>query len=337
MITQALFVVNANSKIGFGHLKRCLIIADELREKGVASTFLVYDTPATEVEKVAANHHIQEYDSKLSVFEFLQSKEKKDALLIIDTDDDFFYEKENQIALRKYVGKLMFISIRTDVTYFSDILFNQNIMSLYQQFDVQDYTATFFGPNYFIFDEKLRSITPNERTDNNTNNLLISFGSADPANNTEKILDLLAQTALQFDKIRLVIGGLNKNVERINKHPFVLKYPDKVEIHIATTKMYELMRDTDIAITAMGLTYWELILHKIPSLVISGTAREKSQIHFFCDREYAYLIGDYDDENWQKLWLNRLDNYNGVANADELYNLIDKNGTANLVKQIVGD
>jgi UDP-2,4-diacetamido-2,4,6-trideoxy-beta-L-altropyranose hydrolase len=337
-LNAVIFLVNANSSIGFGHLKRCLLIADEFSSRSIRCQFCSYDSDAFAKKAVEKSYPYLLFEEKDDLNQFILESANPSTLLIIDVDDLFFYSQELQELYLSNRVRFMYISVKVDVHYKSHFLLNQNIVALTEKYSVEEYTKTFFGPAYFILDDKLSKIRPNPIRATTTH-LLVTFGSADPANVTKKVLDVLGEAKTEFEKIRVVIGGLNKNKEEIMNHPAITQHPALFEIHVDTDNMYGLMRDSDLAITSLGLTYWELCMHNIPSLVISASSREKKQLNFFCQHNYAYCIGDFDDVDWDVKWRERLNSYLESTcesiKTNELRKQINTIGKKRLVDEII--
>ena len=102
--------------------------------------------------------------------------------------------------------------------------------------------------------------------------------------------------------------------------------------------MYELMQDTGLAFTSMGLAFWELTLHKIPCLVLSGSIREKSQIDYFCLNDFSFFIGNFDDQFWEQKWKQNISKYFSEdieLNIEDLYRKINIEGKTKVVEEII--
>lgn len=333
------FVVSANPKIGFGHMKRCMLIAEEFRAKNVEVEFMFFNSSEMAKNEMInqrfENKHFLNPEVLIENIQRIKGELSK-TLLIIDSDKDIFYENSTQNYLLELGLKFMFISIKNLINYKSHYLFNQNIMALSENYDIAPYTKTFFGPEYFVLEDELSKIKVHEKKDKKS--LIVAFGSSDPGNVTYRLLPVLSKMKSQFHKIRIVVGGMNPNVKKIKEHSFIKDNPSQVELYVDTKKMYDLMAKSDVGLTSMGLTFWELTLHGIPSLVISGTERERSQIGYFCSNKFAYYIGDFDQDNFAKSLRVNLENYffNSICLETKfLRKMINIQGKTKLVKELL--
>jgi UDP-2,4-diacetamido-2,4,6-trideoxy-beta-L-altropyranose hydrolase len=333
------FIVNANNKIGIGHLKRCLLLAYEFNLHNIPCSFISNDISDSALENIKINYQSLVFENLESLKKFiLQKLPNNGNLIIFDSDEPDFYSLDFQQEIMNTGNKLMYITIKSNVKYLAHFLLNQNIMALSDTYITESYTTKLLGPTYFILSNDFKNITPNIFDPSTKKNLLISFGSSDPAENTVKILSILYSFQSNFKKIRVVVGGLNQSIETIQNHPFVKNNKAQVEIHYNIKNMYDLMKNTDLAFTSMGLTFWELTLHKVPCLVLSGSKREKSQIDYFCSNNYSHFIGNFDDVNWADEWKKNIQNY--LVSSDELcinelYSKINVNGKTKVVEEIM--
>ena len=54
MEIKVAFRLDANSKVGFGHIMRCIALAQAFEKQNIAPWFLVFDTEAVKILKVHA-------------------------------------------------------------------------------------------------------------------------------------------------------------------------------------------------------------------------------------------------------------------------------------------
>ena len=325
------FIVDANSSIGYGHFKRCQLLVQEFKKYKVPSIYWFHDTDSQVIEKAEA---MRVFPDKYQLINCLYYEELlPDSLVIIDSDDSYFYTTQFQNRLLKYKRKFMYISVKN--THFkSHYLFNQNLMAMYENYVVENYTKKFLGPDFFILDDNLAIIQPIELKIKKNNNLLITFGGADPSGLTLKVLDQLPEIEEQFDNIFVVVGALNKEYSHLESHPNIQRYWPKIKLLHNVEDMYSLMSKCTVAITSMGLTFWELTLHSIPCLVCSGSLREKPQASFFARSGYCHLIGHYDDPKYDQ-WGIKIKRLLSKPIVNNLRSKINIEGKTKLVSAIL--
>jgi UDP-2,4-diacetamido-2,4,6-trideoxy-beta-L-altropyranose hydrolase len=86
MEIKVAFRLDANSKVGFGHIMRCIALAQAFEKQNIAPWFLVFDTEAVKILKVHACKYklLSREENEISQIKRLVSDEKI-SLLIVDT------------------------------------------------------------------------------------------------------------------------------------------------------------------------------------------------------------------------------------------------------------
>jgi UDP-2,4-diacetamido-2,4,6-trideoxy-beta-L-altropyranose hydrolase len=342
------FLVNANSNIGFGHMKRCLLIMEEIRAKNIKCSIITYSSSSEVISnlekrgivvlKVDQDFELN-YDPSTYINLINKNMDKNTTpLLVIDSDDEKLYHKDFQLAVINAEIKLMYITLNSDLHYYAHIVLNQNILALSQRYSVESYTKKLLGPKYFILDKSFKEITPNIKLSKDPPfDLLVTFGNADPNNLTERIIEIVENQRKLFNKIRIVIGSLNKRKDELQR--MINDLDKNIEVHINTNKMYDLMKNCDIAICSAGLTFWEATLHHIPVLLLSGSKREKPVVNYLAKMNYCYYLGSYDDDNWSESWNKRLKKAISRENLEkikvgELAEKVKIEGVKEIIKKI---
>src|SRR5690349_9452043 len=141
--------VNADSKIGSGHFWRCLSIADELTKYNIGISF-IYSSLSSVLLQVLKQNNYSAYEITGTLpdhfVQIIRDKNNSSSLLVIDSDNTSFYEKEFQSAIIGSGIKLMIITVNPDFHYHAHILLNQNIIACYQKYTSESYTHKLFGP-----------------------------------------------------------------------------------------------------------------------------------------------------------------------------------------------
>jgi spore coat polysaccharide biosynthesis predicted glycosyltransferase SpsG len=340
-LNKVYIVVNANERIGLGHLTRCMFLANEFRLKNVTIEFVSY------VLSIKGQNIIKKEKYDLTIYSCKEDVVKigdsmlkfDDKLILIDSDNDYFYGEDIQDEFLSLGVKLMFITVKNQFKFKSHFLLNQNIIALSQDYNTDKRTIKMLGPDYFIISDRFKSINKEEIINRRkSSNLLVTFGGSDPNNVTEKVLHLLKDKISLYSKITVVVGGMNSNKELILNHPVVKINSSVIEVIIDTKEMENLISDSDVAITSLGLTFWEIMLHEVPCILISGSKRENDQISFFCSRKFAHYMGDFDDLDWEEKWSANLNEFNpNKLLYKELSDKINVNGKTKIVEEIISN
>ena len=287
------FKAEANSKIGGGHLHRCIAIAQEVLIQGHQVAFIFANSNSESIQKVK--------NLDWEVHELEQSEElqyqaytrfvAKGSFLLFDTDNHLFYSGLLIDNLREANIITACYTITDQHPISTDILVNTNVISKTHRYQTSGYTQQIIGSEYLIFNTQFRS-NPNFKSANDSStNALVFLGNADFNQITTRVMKALDDGNLAVSKVHLLIGGLNPNANTIQELAKQMSYP--IEIHQNVTDMKSLYAQTNVAITAAGMSMWEMALYQIPQIVIASSDREKTYTSYLANHKYIHLLGDY--------------------------------------------
>jgi UDP-2,4-diacetamido-2,4,6-trideoxy-beta-L-altropyranose hydrolase len=334
------FKAEANNQIGGGHLHRCISIAKECVSQGHEVAFIFADSSNDSIAKITHLNweiHSIPIQKELHASVYLKFI-PEGSLILFDTDNSEFYSGELIDLLRFNNLTTACYTITDQFPITTDIIVNTNIISQTHTYNCPNYTQFILGPEFLIFNPTFRNSTIAERVPNKLDNLLLFFGNADPNNLTQKVVSLLNKIATPFKKINVLVGGLNPNMESIKTEMKKATYP--ISLHQNITDMSQLYEQTDFAITAAGMSMWEMALYKIPQMVIASSDRETTYSTYMHQRKFFYLLGNYKDNISEKLLSISIDKFiendhDSLLNLDEFKNLLNPNGIANMVHDFV--
>lgn len=258
---------DASPKIGFGHVSRCLALAEFWRTCGGEVTLLTRE-PSSGVRERANRMGIELTELRSepgSSQDAIETANVPAAWTILD-GYNFNADFQRQI---KDAGKrlLVFDDCGLLESYSADFILNQNIganAAMYR--DRAPETRLLLGSRYTqIRGELLRSRQPPRPVPETVNRILITTGGADPANVTSAILEQLS--AFQ---VIAIIGPENPNFEQLRE-----RFPG-VEFLRNPPNIAEVMSQADLALTAAGATAWELSFLGVPFVVIAIAENQRS-------------------------------------------------------------
>jgi UDP-2,4-diacetamido-2,4,6-trideoxy-beta-L-altropyranose hydrolase len=295
---QVFIYLNADNKIGSGHFWRCLNIANELTKYNISASFIYSSLSSVLRETLQQNNYCHNEINSIEpqhLIEVIANSKKSNyfSLLIIDSDNTFFYEKEFQLAIINSGIGLMIITVNPTFHYYAHILLNQNIIACYQEYSTESYTRKLFGPEYFIFNEQFRKIGLSP-VKSFGKNIFIAFGSADPCHYTLQLIgQILKAKSLGTYDIHVVVGALNQDYSKIKE--LCEQHFDRVNLYYNINNVSQIMLQCDIAICSPGSIYWELTLMGVRSLLFSSSPREKDIAALLHDKKFANTLHHYDD------------------------------------------
>jgi spore coat polysaccharide biosynthesis predicted glycosyltransferase SpsG len=123
----------------------------------------------------------------------------------------------------------------------------------------------YIGAGYFPLDEEFLKYKP-QKKDKRRFNVLVTMGGSDPNGITLKVVQAFQD--LKNIDITVVVGPsfkYKKELENLSK-----SLSTNFKIEDSKSNMPELMANADLAITAFGITLYELAFMGVPSLVITN-------------------------------------------------------------------
>lgn len=286
---RCVFRVDASTRMGIGHLIRCLTLADALRERGVQTEFICRKHPGHLIslleeknQPVIVLPQPVSDDSLLdaSYAEWLGVTQEEDAAQTINAInagipewlvvDHYGLDVKWEQRVRPHVGKLMVIDDLANRHHDCDVLLDQNYSQggggRYRRL-VPDSCVLLTGPQYALIRPEYRYFRKNLRVhEGKVKRVLVFFGGSDPFNMTGLILDVLSQSEFLHIDVDVVIGANNRHRE------FIYGQAQKrthTTISGLRPHLAELMVQADLAIGAGGTTTWERMCLGLPALVIS--------------------------------------------------------------------
>ena len=288
------FRFDAESNIGIGHLMRCIALAEELIKRGNNCFFLTKTNEEKLIKKIKKTGCIFEklpYDLDIiSDSDYVGSFCINNNIKWIVTDH---YKIDTKYInnLKSYNLKVLSIDDNANIFYPSDIVVNQNIGAEKLDILISEKTKLLVGPSFVLIRDELlkRNL---KKIKNNVSNILITLGGTDPDNFILKILKSLEDINRNIKKT-VILGPFNKNYNKIKKYKKntnqnikLVKTPDDItDIYI----------NSDIAISAGGISNYELAYFGIPNIIIIVAKNQENIAYEMNEKKVSFSIGNKKD------------------------------------------
>jgi len=284
------FRVDSSTKMGTGHLMRCLALADEFNRQNKKTTFICRNLTGSSINLVKQKNHKvitlpidTGFQSDNFYLDLLGATQEVDAqqtieatsenidLLIVDSYalDETWHKK-----LRPCVKKILVIDDLADKNIDCDVLLNQNLGSKKEDYKnkVPDDCRLLLDCEYALLRlefGKLRSQALEKRKNTKRiKNILVSMGGSDTKNFT---YDILQNVGDNFN-ITVVLGMLSPHNKMVQNYA-----KDKdIKVIINASNMAELMLEADLAIGAGGSTSWERCCLGLPTLLFVTAENQRA-------------------------------------------------------------
>jgi len=333
------FRTDANSEIGWGHMMRCLSLADALSDAGQQCIFITSDHVSAELVQ---NHGYRVFvlDSQWS-----NCMDQLDKLLeMIHTTgvhrlivDSYFVSTKYFDALSRIVT-VTYIDDEGKEAYSIDQLVNYNISS-----ESVDYHNLYkgkkielvLGCGYAPIREQFHHVVPKIREDVHT--ILLSAGATDIHHFKTHFLTWIKPKEI-FSRIHWLvlstaITGEEKRLEDMHKN---------ITLVSSAEDMDKIMLQSDIALSAGGTTLYELCACGVPTISFSFADNQVPNTVCFDQKgiiQYAGDIRDRQSEVFKNIdsFLHELmlDSTLRREKSMRMHMLIDGKGAQRLAKRLI--
>jgi len=314
------FVFRADSsvKMGIGHLKRCLTLANTIREviDNANIVFISRKHPGNindlilksgysliELAFSDANSKLSEatlgsviYEDWLGTTSLQDAKETVESINGIKIDWLIIDSYGIDVVWEKYVShfakRLMVIDDLANRNHFCDLLLDQNYspnyLSRYEGLLAPN-CRTLLGPEYALLNKEFVKSKSRKSKGNTTPKLFLFLSGSEETNFIcYQIVETLFVTLKDKIEIDVVIGKGNNYKLDIEK--LVTKFK-KGTLYSNLPHLGYLMSQADIAIGSGGISTWERMFMGLPSLVISLADNQLLACHQLNEDGYIYYIG----------------------------------------------
>lgn len=303
------FRTDASTRIGSGHLTRCLTLAEGLRRAGSDVRFLtrVHDVPVTDRIAAAGFPLVElrpavtdepagdgDYAAWLGVSQEQDAAQSMDALdgevdlLIVD---HYGLDMTWESRLSEVCGSILAIDDLADRQHAADVLLDQNLRpdgSLAYIPLVPEHCRVLSGPSYALLrDEYVRARQP-WRNRRRAARVLVALGGVDGLALIKVIVEGLSESRLE--SIDLVVA--DPSAVRDALAPLCRALP--LTIFGPQPHLADLMSQADIAVGAGGGTTWERLCVGLPSLVTSRAQNQRPGTRELASRGVVVDLGDAD-------------------------------------------
>jgi UDP-2,4-diacetamido-2,4,6-trideoxy-beta-L-altropyranose hydrolase len=277
--------VDASQQIGTGHVVRCLTMAKELKKRSVRVIFICrillgdwilflqekgFETISLYTEDKIWN---SDRDADLTLEGLNKNQIFPDWLIV----DHYQIGQDWERKIRSAVAKIMVIDDLADRSHDCDLLLDQNLYPKYASRYAELVPRScqcLLGPHYLILRDEFRSIDRQAQkplpSQEKSRKILLTFGGSDPLGLTERVLrtlNIVSSNDRTFE-VRVLLGKSFLRQESLVELVKSLSF--SVEILIDITEMIPQFQWADCAISAGGLTTYELAYVNLPALIIAA-------------------------------------------------------------------
>jgi UDP-2,4-diacetamido-2,4,6-trideoxy-beta-L-altropyranose hydrolase len=271
------FRVDAHVDIALGHLSRCLSLGQSLNELGCQVSFVVFDNNEAEKRLRQAK-----FSFDLSPYKINESgdcehfisicKDNSFDLMLVDSyslDNRFFEQARKAAPVLAYIDDL-------GHDYKADIVINSSCRAVDSDYQAK---LKILGSDYVILDKSywVEPVRDNQKAET----LLITFGGIDHYDLSSRLLPIVEKIDENI-KVNMVIGPYYENRDKIVAS--VSRSKLDVEIIEGLASLYSVIQRSDVAVTAGGITAYELAASAIPCVGIALWDCQNDNVNFLSSK-----------------------------------------------------
>jgi UDP-2,4-diacetamido-2,4,6-trideoxy-beta-L-altropyranose hydrolase len=256
------FRADGNTNIGFGHVIRCMALADMLKDQFecIFVTRFLNKYILEEIEKSCSSYIKLKEDDYEHFDEFLSFIKKEDIVVL----DNYFFGTDYQKLIKSIECKLICIDDIHDKHYVADVVINHGPGLTEGLFSVENYTKLCLGLDYALLRKPFLNVVQRKRI--GFKNCLVCIGGADRYNITSKILILLEES-LYVETIDVIIGSSFLFQTELENIIDCSKKEVKLHSGLSSIEMFDRMHSSDFGIFPASTISLEAISVGLPFMV----------------------------------------------------------------------
>ncbi|UZH55514.1 UDP-2,4-diacetamido-2,4,6-trideoxy-beta-L-altropyranose hydrolase [Salinimicrobium tongyeongense] len=250
MRCKVFFRADGSSRIGLGHIVRCMALAHMLKSEFQIHFVCKEVTSELKNELIKEGFHLNKIASEEEFFAVLTGAE----IVVLDHYGlDTSYQKQ----VKKKGSKLVCIDDLHDKEFVADLIINHSPGVGIDDYKTQAHTIFALGPAHALLRPVFFKETSEKRVIKGVENLLVCFGGSDYENLTGRVLDVVMDLK-NIKKIRVVLGSANQHYFTLTK-----SYINNKRIELLSSlndvEMCEIMKISDVAIVPSSGVFFEVV------------------------------------------------------------------------------
>lgn len=343
MDSKLVIRADASSRMGTGHVMRCLALAQAWQDAGGKTIFVMCPTGLElearlrleDVEIVQLPLTGGSIEDAMKTVEVAKVEGASNVVL-----DGYHFGYMYQNIIRSSAGCLLVVDDNADKErYCADIILNQNLSASAELYQGRGGDALLLlGTPYVMLRREYYNWQGWRReVKRSASRFLITLGGSDPDNVTLKVIHALKKVNIKELEAVVVVGIGNPHCRELELAAKKLN----INIHIVrdVSNMPELMAWADVAVAAGGSTSWERAFMGLPSLIVVIADNQRMIAEEINKAGASLNLGWHEDisiEDIMESLLNlSLDFDLRGSMAQRSQELVDSKGSARIIRALI--
>ena len=290
-----IFRTEGDLKVGFGHIRRCLSLAEALRRAGNECLFILQGTPAVgHIVQTAGFQCTFIPPGEEGLIETVHKVKSFQVESIVI--DSYTLSREYFLGLLASGIKLVAINDLPDRDLPANMVVNGSIGAEVLNYHALDGAKYLLGTKYVLLRPEFASRIK-RRYSADIRSVLITVGGSDPYNLTPLLMRCV-NSVLGNIRTDVLIGPLFNNVEQIAAEARNLD--GQIILHENPENIHSIMLSADLAICGGGQTTYELAATGTPALGLRVANNQSTNLMGLAAANVLVWVGDATDRNLEK-------------------------------------
>jgi UDP-2,4-diacetamido-2,4,6-trideoxy-beta-L-altropyranose hydrolase len=282
--TSLIIRADASTKIGTGHIMRCMALAQAWQSQGSDAAFISHcesDSLRHRIESAGIGFrpleqphpHPSDLQTTLQLLERLASHQPERLWLVLD---GYHFGPAYQQEVRAAGYRLLTVDDMAHLPYYhADVVLNQNITAEQLAYPCGPETLLLLGARYALLrPEFLKWQDCHWEIPEVARKVLVTLGGSDPDNVTLKVIRGLREAKVEGLETKVVVGPQNPHLLELQRA--VRDCPAPIHLMHSSQDMAGLMAWADVAISGAGSTCWELAYMGLPAVLLVLAENQRS-------------------------------------------------------------
>lgn len=298
-VGSAVLRADANARLGFGHLRRGLILLKRLREDGFRVR-VVTESPLDPALLPLLG------DIPLSSFPAPPQDETEDArqtLSIIGRRptepswaivDHYWLGERWERRVREAGRRVLVIDDFRDRRHHADVLVSDSALPFDPALNHAPVSALALAGSAYALIGPEFAFGGTEAAPAGPKRLLVSYGGSDPTGESRKALEAvrrLKSRGAPLRRVDLVVGSANARRDELSRFASGVA---GVVVHCAPPSLAPLLRETDLVLTSGGNSMVEALCLRKPCLVTRTSANQALMVSQLARQKAIVLVGGHE-------------------------------------------
>lgn len=325
--------VSCGVRVGLGHLRRCLTLAETLRSMGVDPCFIINRDP----ESADTLHRfryrafeVEDDEYELDKTDYI-SRTVGAAAVIIDS-----YQVSARSLKRLYMPVAIILDDRPEWPLEIDLLVNGSADPGDLDHPRSSKTKLLLGPNYVLLRHEF-SEEPRRLYRENIERILVTTGGGDVLGMTPTLV-AWAKESIGLKYIDVVIGPYFP-LEVVRRMEELVREDRGIALHRNPQSIRSLMLASDLALTGGGQTTYELAATGTPTIAIGLADNQTGNLMRLSSKAALMWIGEARDKDLEKKVRHSLAELSNVEARRAMglsgRRLVDGRGSSRVAKEVL--